>query len=190
MKIMRIILVVFIFLPFIFHPATAAGENLLINPQFHDGFTSWNITNGHWSIHAPISCEPTGTKYVQMDQDNGRNGPTGWMIGDEDWLWQDVYTDQPHATLIFSMIEAHHMKSGTAEVTIYGSYDGQSWEVVYHRPGVESPYGTGKCRGWGPPATFTYTIPSDHSYYRLEIHGRMNETGDGFLFGGFDLHTE
>jgi len=149
------------------------------------------MVNGHWGNHEPIFCDPSGTRYAEMDQDKDRYGNvTGWQVGDEDWLWQDVQAADLHSLVSLSVTEAHHMKSGTAEITLYGSLDGAIWLVIYHRPGVESPYGTGKCIADMPPEYFTYEIVASFPFYRLEIHGRMNEEGDGFLFGNFDLHVE
>ena len=168
-----------------------SGTNLLVNGNFAQGFDGWQFVNGHWTVHRPISCEPTGTSYTQMDRDVA--GLDDWPIGGEDWLWQDVAASESHGTVVFRMIEAHHMHEGLAEVTIYGQMDwDEPWEVVFHRPGVESPFGTGKCSFAGPPAAFEYVIPVEETYtaYRLEIHGHMVDAEDAFLFGGLELSVE
>lgn len=168
-----------------------AGTNLLVNGDFAGGFDGWQFVNGYWTVHRPIACEPTGTSYAQMDRDKA--GLDDWPIGGEDWLWQDVAVSESHSTVIFRMIEAHHMHEGVAEVTVYGQVDrNEPWEMVFHRPGVESPFGTGKCNFVGPPAAFEYVIQVEETFtaYRLEIHGRMVDPEDAFLFGGLELSVE
>jgi len=168
-----------------------SGENLLINGDFEEGFDGWQFVNGHWTVHRPLVCEPTGTSYAQMDRDIA--GLDDWPIGGEDWLWQDVAVSGSHSTIVLRMIEAHHMHEGVAEVTVYGQVDwDEPWIMVFHRPGVESPFGTGKCSFVGPPAVFQYVIPVEEAYtaYRLEIHGHMVDPDDAFLFGGFQLSVE
>ena len=165
-----------------------SGTNLLVNGDFAGGFDGWQFVNGYWTVHSPISCEPTGTSYAQMDRDIA--GLDDWPIGGEDWLWQDVAASVEHGTVVFRMIEAHHMHEGLAEVTIYGQVGWDDpWEVVFRRPGVESPFGTGKCSFAGPPAAFEYIIPVEKAYttYRLEIHGHLVDPEDAFLFGGLHL---
>jgi len=165
-----------------------SGTNLLVNGDFAGGFDGWQFVNGYWTVHSPISCEPTGTSYAQMDRDIA--GLDDWPIGGKDWLWQDVAASVEHGTVVFRMIEAHHMHEGLAEVTIYGQVGwDEPWEVVFHRPGVESPFGTGKCSFVGPPAAFEYIIPAEKAYttYRLEIRGHLVDPEDAFLFGGFHL---
>jgi len=164
-----------------------SGTNLLVNGDFAGGFDGWQFVNGYWTVHRPISCEPTGTSYAQMDRDIA--GLDDWPIGGEDWLWQDVAAPE-HSTVVFRMIEAHHMHEGVSEVTIYGQVGwDEPWEVMFRRAGVESPFGTGKRSFFGPPAAFEYTIPVEKAYttYRLEIHGHLVDPEDAFLFGGFHL---
>lgn len=167
-------------------PQPTPVGNLLVNGWFLDGFFGWEQENGYWTLHGPRPCEPSGSKYVQMDNDHGI---FNWPIGAHDWIWQDIQTGgASHTKIIFSMIEAHHMQTGVAEITIYGSNDGSNWVQVYHRPGVESPYGTGKCGIWGPPSQFSYEIDTPgYIHYKFEIHGQIGQDGDAFLFGGLSM---
>lgn len=169
-------------------PPPPSGENLPVNGDFSYGLTSWEVINGYWTTHRARPCEPTGTGYVQMDRDQA--GLDTWPVGAHDWLWQDVAALAPHSRTVLRLIEAHHMNDGIAEVTLYGKAEwDEPWDVVFHRPDVESRFGTGKCGTHGPPAPFEYSIlvSQAYAYYRLEIHGQMVNPDDAFLFGGFEL---
>ena len=178
-------------------PNPPSGENLLVNGDFMQGLADWQSVNGYWQVHGPRPCEPTGTQYAEMDRDGTSNDT--WPLGGEDWLWQDVAAPDDHSVVVLRMLEAHHMQEqsgpqhtgfvpGVAELTVYGRDSGSApWQVVFFRPSVESPYGTGKCSAYGPPAAFEYVFPASFAFYRLEVHGEMANDGDGFLFGGFEL---
>jgi hypothetical protein len=160
------------------------GDNLLVNGSLFDGFTGWSMDKGYWQVHIPIACEPSGTNYAEMDRDVGTNT---WPVGGEDRLWQDVFVPIPHMKVILSLTEAHHMITGIAEVKLYGSQNGKDWTVIYQRPEVESPFGTGKCIKDMPPKMFTYEIQASYPYYQLEIRGRMVHENDGWLIGNLVL---
>ena len=178
-------------------PGPPSGENLLVNGDFLQGLADWQSVNGYWQAHSTRPCEPTGTHYAEMDRDGTPNDT--WPLGGEDWLWQDVAAPDDHSAIVLRMVEAHHMQEqrggrdtgfvpGVAELTVYGrDSSSDPWQVAFFRPSVESPYGTGKCGAYGPPAAFEYVFPASFAFYRLELHGEMVNDEDGFLFGGFEL---
>lgn len=139
----------------------------------------------------PNPCEDSEAK---LGQDSHQTAPfiTGWMVGDEDWLWQVVGMPEPHAEIVFSITEIQHMQpgqGGIAEITIYGSDDnGQTWDVVFYRPAPEAPMNTPANRStWYP---FTYIIQSSHVLYKVEFHGKLMHKGDGFKFSCVGLERQ
>lgn len=170
---------------------TGTPFNLILNPNFYqhtpnpttDGsiFPSWSQTNGLWMDNGgkPNPCQDSAAK---LGQDAPQGIPRGWMVGDEDWLWQVVSMPEPHAEIVFSITEIQHMQpgqGGIAEITIYGSDDnGQTWDVVFYRPAPAAPMNTLANRTvWYP---FTYVIQSSHSLYKIEFHGKLMDEDDGF----------
>lgn len=176
-------------------PQPAQGENLLVNGNFSDGFTGWSQTNGFWRIHdiTGSQCDadnPDWPDYMaEMDRDRCKACNT-WPVGGEDRLWQDVLAP-PHSVVTLMVTEAHHMNNGVAELTVYGSNDGESWEVVFFRAAPDAEWGAGHhCE---TPPTFDYTFTSSFTYYRLELHGTARavaEDGDGWIAGPLSLTTE
>jgi hypothetical protein len=80
------------------------------------------------------------------------------------------------------------MVSGIAAVNIYGSYDGTAWQLVWQREAPDAVWGAGhECE---TPPTFTYTIQSNYPFYRLELHGKMNEPDDGWIAGPLSLTVD
>jgi hypothetical protein len=164
-------------------------DNLLLNPDFADGFNGWNSINSHWLIH-PTNCDSDiwPPDMAEMDQDRTPSGVRGWRVGDEDWLWQDVSVPWAHDQLTLTIYESHHMREGIAETRIYGSDDGDNWTVLWHRAQPEEEaYGAGK--GCEPVPGYVYEIPLSRSYqfYRLEFHGKMVVENDGWIFSWLSL---
>lgn len=129
----------------------------------------------------PNPCQDSAAK---LGQDAPQGIPRGWMIGDEDWLWQVVGMPEPHTEIVFSITEIQHMQvgpGGVAEITIYGSIDnGATWDVVFYRPAPAAPMNTLANRTvWYP---FTYVIQSSHVLYKIEFHGILMDADDGFKF--------
>jgi hypothetical protein len=167
-------------------------DNLLANPDFSGGFSGWSSVNGHWLVH-PTQCDASiwPQEMAEMDQDQTKSGAArGWLVGQEDWLWQDVAVPVEHSELLFTIYESHHMSTGIAQTHLYGSDDGVTWTEVWNRPAPEAlAYGAGKkCE---PVPGFTYTIPVSHSYsyYRLEFHGKMVDEFDGWIFSWLSLEA-
>src|SRR5690606_22172504 len=163
--------------------------NLLVNPDFSEGFNGWNSVNGHWLIH-PTNCDSDiwPPEMAEMDQDKTPSGVQGWRVGDEDWLWQDVTVLQGHDELTFTIYESHHMRGGIAETRIYGSDDGAHWTELWHREQPE-PEADGAGKQCQPVPSYRYVIPLSRSYpfYRLEFHGKMVVDNDGWIFSWLSL---
>lgn len=112
---------------------------------------------------------------AEMDRDVGG----GWPVGGEDWLWQEVQATVDHANVVLTYTEAHHMHTGFAEIRLFGSTDGTSWDLIWFRPEPEADWGVGHfCV---TPPTFTHTFPSTHEFYKLEMHGMTEQFVDGWL---------
>lgn len=180
---------------------TGTPFNLVLNPNFYqhtpnpttDGsiYLYWNQTNGLWMDNGgkPNPCQDSAAK---LGQDAPQGIPRGWMVGDEDWLWQVVSMPEPHAEIVFSITEIQHMQpgqGGIAEITIYGSDDnGQTWDVVFYRPAPAAPMNTLANRTvWYP---FTYVIQSSHVLYKIEFHGKLMDPDDGFKFSCVGLERQ
>jgi hypothetical protein len=164
----------------------ARGDNLLVNPSFDQGFSGWNLVNNYWSVSTKKCTPSPNERAAQIDRD----GKNLWQGGEEDWLRQDVQASMPHTKVVFSLYEVHHMRSGLAETSIYGSEDGVNWERVWFRPEPDAEYGSGKPNCVAPWPTFTYTIDvgSGYHYYRLEFHFLAVDPNDGWKFTSLDLH--
>lgn len=162
------------------------GQNLLVNGDFSDRFSGWQSVNGHWLIHDGSGCDdPENWPLWMSEMDRDRR--TGWEVGWEDWLWQDVQAP-PHSQVLLGITEAHHMHTGDAEVFLYGSEDGTDWTQIFYRPEPEAEFGVGHfCV---PPPSFTYVVEASFPHYRVEFHGRMNEQEDGWLFGPVILNVK
>ncbi len=167
------------------------SDNLVLNGSFSEGpggFDNWESVNNHWLIHTSI-CDPEifPNTAAEMDQDKGG---VGWQVGEEDWLRQVVETNGTHNRIIFGLAESHHMISGTAEIILYGSLNGTDWTEVWTRPTVEE-----GSRGAGKSCTqvprYSYVIPTSISYkfYKIEIHGKYQVVGDGWLVSEVSLQT-
>jgi hypothetical protein len=162
-----------------------SGDNLLINGDFSNGFEGWNQVNDFWRIHdiTGSECSQQNPDWpltmAEMDRDDC-DDCNSWPVGGEDWLWQDIVAPGPHLTVTLTLTEAHHMHSGTAELTLYGGEVG-AWQVIFHRPAPEAAYGAGHfCE---TPPSFTYSFPGGYPSYRLEIHGHLKEPEDGWIIG-------
>ncbi|MDX1436315.1 MAG: hypothetical protein R3335_05870 [Anaerolineales bacterium] len=175
-------------------PTVSPDLNWLVNGDFANGsFAGWNQENGYWTappaaLHGPQPCSESGTWYLQMDRDQRDNG---WPPPpSEDRAWQDVNAPGPHSALLLHYEEAHHMHTGIIQITIYGRSGGSDdWEMVFQQVGAQSPYGTGKCGQFGPPAVYDYVIDLEQPYdqYRVEIYGKIVHPKDGVLWGDFRL---
>jgi hypothetical protein len=168
------------------------GGNLLVNGDFSDAFAGWNRINDYWGVHdiTDSQCIEENPDWpptmAEMDRDACADCNT-WPVGGEDWLWQDVDAPAPHLTVTLTLTEAHHMYSGTAELTLYGQED-EGWQVIFHRPVPEAPFGAGHfCE---TPPSFSYSFPGGYPRYRLEIHGHLKEPIDGWIVGPFVLKIE
>lgn len=179
--------------------ATATPYNLVLNPNFttHTAlsgpghshlFPPWQQVNNRWMWSPKVNpCENSEAK---MGQDNPYSGTFyGWMVGNEDWLWQVVGMPEPHTEIVFGLLEIQHMQpgaGGVAEIRIYGSGDnGQTWDVVFYRPEPAAPMNTTENRStWYP---FTYVIQSSHVLYKVEFHGKLMHKDDGFKFSCVEL---
>jgi hypothetical protein len=166
------------------------------DPQTGKGsIEGWTQLNGYWwdgvntGLHHSLSCSPSGTWYLQMDRDE--NGKDLWPPPpSEDWIYQNVSAPYPHDVLFLHYEEAHHMKTGIIQLTIYGRHAGGEWEIVYRQTGLQSPYGTGKCNTFGSPVTYDVEIPVEpggYDEYRLEVYGKMLDPGNAVLWGDFRL---
>lgn len=168
---------------------TPTPFNLILNPNFtahtpvdpgNQTFANWSQISNFW-MHSPKPnfCQDSEAKFGQDSHQNGTT--TGWMIGDEDWLWQIVLMLEPHTWIVFSITEIQHMVSGVAEVRVFGSNDGgQTWEQIFFRPDPDAPYNTKENRtSWW---TFNYLIESSHTTYKVEFHGKLLNAGDGWKF--------
>lgn len=169
-----------------------SGPNLLVNGNFTDGFAGWSMQHGYWRIHdiTGSRCDannPDWPDYMaEMDRDRC-TGCNTWPVGREDRLWQIVQVPA-HDTVVFQITEAHHMRSGVAEVTIYGADDGENWTPVFHRPEPDAAYGVGHfCE---TPPTFTYSFDGGYNFYRLEVYGHLVEENDGWILGPLHLSVE
>lgn len=170
----------------------AKSENLLANGTFAAGFDGWMMQNGYWRIHdiTGSTCAASNPDWpltmAEMDRDVCKSCNV-WPVGGEDWLWQDVVAP-PHTSVTLTLTEAHHMVSGQAEMRVYGSRDGTTWETVWQRLQPDAAYGAGhRCE---TPPSFSYTFSGDYPYYRVEVHGKINEEGDGWLLGPVSLRVQ
>lgn len=177
--------------------ATPTAYNLLLNPLFalhtpvspgNQVFPNWSQDHNYWMFSGKdtFTC---GKNEAKLGQDSHQSGPpTGWMVGDEDWLSQVVAMPEAHTGITFKMTEIQHMYSGIAELQIFGSYDGQAWEEIFYRAVPEAPFNTVETRtSW---YTFTYSITSNHSYYKVEFHGKLLTANDGWKFGCLDFRRQ
>ncbi len=165
-----------------------ATTNLIVNPNFDqpisDRFNGWHRLNNHWRISRKRSNPSPNDTAAKLGQDGGRNGPVGWPIGGEDWLWQDVSVSGEHSQVVFTITEIQHMKQGVAESRLYG-WNGRAWQEIWYRPFPDAPRNTPKTRtDW---YTYTYTIPASFSRYRLEFYGKLLDSGDGWKFTLLEL---
>lgn len=160
----------------------------LINPSFSlpapdGGFEGWKRLNNIWIISKkPSNPDPFDTA-AKLGQDSHPDGSvTGWMIGDEDRLWQDVAALQPHSQVTLILTEIQHLVSGVAELRLYG-WNGSSWQEIWFRPAPDAPRAQ-TAFDW---YTFSYTIPANFSAYRIEAYGKLNHSEDGWKFCQFEL---
>jgi hypothetical protein len=164
----------------------APYSNLLINPYFDWSLDGWSMINDLFTVSWK-SCTPSPSETsAQIDRD----GDNLWQGGEEDWLWQDVYTSETHTQVVFSFWEVHHMHTGLAEKRLYGSYDNVNWSEIWFSPDPEAEYGSGKPNCINPWPFFMHTFQSDHPYYRIEFHFLAQDPNDGWKFTSLDLHVE
>lgn len=165
--------------------------NLVINPNFSltnskgkviPSFYGWQRANEKWMAVQ----KPAGLTQAKMGQDTGRDGPVGWMVGDEDWLWQDITIDEPHTRLTLTLTEIQH-GWGAAEVRLYGIGD-EFYQQLFLREQPDAP--TAQSRDdW---YTFQYVITPSESFgmYRLEFYGRLDDPDNGWKFRALELVAE
>lgn len=196
------ILSAMIFLPLLFSTASADSGNLLINGDFHlpegcgidECFEGWSMTNGYWQNKCRIGAAPNAPGCsAEMDRDFDRRiGETfGWPLGEHDWLWQDMEAPGPHTQVVFDITEAHHMtESSFAEVRIYGSPDGQTWDEIWFRGYPDGINKRDVPRGENYWTDLVYVIPASYAFYRLEFHGAMIDPTDGWKITNLSLTVE
>lgn len=172
------------------------STNLVVNPNLdippdwanHEGFDYWIRDNGWWMVGVKVNTPSPNHTAAKLGQDTLSNGNLqGWPNNSEDWLSQ-VITTTPHSLVVFTMTEIQHMTpEGVAEVRIYGSDDAENWTEVWFRAAPDAPYNTTENRtDW---FTFTYLIPANYSYYKLEFYGKLDSTDDGWKFCLLDFRT-
>lgn len=156
--------------------------NLIANASFgyfdargkiQPSMVDWNFTPGTW-----YSGVKVGIPAAQCDQDMPRDVVTGWPVGVDGYLWQDVMVPElaeGHSQITFSLDEQHHHGSNTAVITIYGLVNGVEVEL-WSRVGLaDVPVNTIETRTVWHHNIYTIPVPVSYPEYRLKFHGRIDD---------------